>query len=131
MNLHPRSADYRSPPRLCRADLPRRAGHPLLGPLLRVLDPADVLASITSGVIPADAAGVLGDAQAARLRPALASWRGAAAPHRRRRRTGPARSPRHSHGLPPATPNGRPGWMTYDSPATHVNDQGAEQRRSQ
>jgi hypothetical protein len=108
-------------------------GHQLLGPLLRVLDPADVLASITSGGIPADAAGILGDAQAARLRPALDQLAAAAAPHRRRRRAPnwPGTQPATSAWSAPATPNGRPGWMTYDSPATHANDQGAEQRRSQ
>jgi DNA processing protein len=48
---------------------------PLLGPLLQVLDPAGVLASIRSGTVPARAADALDPAQISRLRPALARWR--------------------------------------------------------
>jgi DNA processing protein len=48
---------------------------PLLGTLLRLLDPASVLAAIRSGTIPARAAAELDQAQAPRLRPALARWR--------------------------------------------------------
>jgi DNA processing protein len=47
----------------------------LLGSLLRLLAPAQVLASITSGRIPADALGALADAQAAGLGVTLARWR--------------------------------------------------------
>ena len=48
---------------------------PVLGHLLQVLNPAEVLASIRSGTVPARAARALGQAQAAGLRPALARWR--------------------------------------------------------
>jgi DNA processing protein len=48
---------------------------PVLGALLRVLAPDRVLAYIRSGIMPAGAADVVDDAQAARLRPVLARWR--------------------------------------------------------
>jgi DNA processing protein len=48
---------------------------PLLGALLRMLDPAHVLASIRSGTVPARAVAGLDQAQAYRLRPALSRWR--------------------------------------------------------
>jgi DNA processing protein len=47
---------------------------PLLGGLVRVLDPADVLAGIRSGTLPAAAAATLDAAQEARVRAALARW---------------------------------------------------------
>jgi DNA processing protein len=47
---------------------------PLLGGLLRVLDPAAVLASIRSGTVPARAFAELDQPQASRLRLALARW---------------------------------------------------------
>ena len=47
---------------------------PVLGRLLQVLSPAEVLASIRSGTIPARAARAMDQAQAAGLRPALARW---------------------------------------------------------
>ena len=47
---------------------------PALGALLQVLSPAEVLASIRSGTIPARAARAMDQAQAAGLRPALARW---------------------------------------------------------
>jgi DNA processing protein len=46
----------------------------VLGHLLQVLSPADVLASIRSGTVPARAARAINQAQAAGLRPALARW---------------------------------------------------------
>jgi DNA processing protein len=52
-----------------------QAADPLLGGLLPVLHPADVLAGIRSGALPAAAAATLDTAQEARLRPALARWR--------------------------------------------------------
>jgi hypothetical protein len=47
---------------------------PALGRLLQVLSPAEVLASIRSGTIPARAVRAMNQAQAAGLRPALARW---------------------------------------------------------
>jgi len=48
---------------------------PVLGCLLQVLSPAEVLASIRSGTVPGRAARAMGHAQAAGLRPTLARWR--------------------------------------------------------
>lgn len=48
---------------------------PELGHLLQLLSPAQVLAAIRSGTIPARAARAMSQAQAAGLRPALARWR--------------------------------------------------------
>jgi DNA processing protein len=48
---------------------------PLLGGLLQALSPAQVLASIRSGVLPARATRAINQAQAARLRNALSRWR--------------------------------------------------------
>lgn len=48
--------------------------NPALGRLLQVLSPAEVLASIRSGTIPARAARAMDQAQTAGLRPALARW---------------------------------------------------------
>jgi DNA processing protein len=47
---------------------------PVLGRLLQVLGPVEVLASIRSGTVPARAARAMDQAQAAGLRPALARW---------------------------------------------------------
>ena len=51
-----------------------QAADPLLGGLLRVLDPTDVVAGIRSGTLPAAAAAALDAVQQARVRPALARW---------------------------------------------------------
>jgi DNA processing protein len=48
---------------------------PVLGALLQVLSPVEVLASTRSGTVPARAARAMSQAQAAGLRPALARWR--------------------------------------------------------
>jgi hypothetical protein len=48
---------------------------PVLGRLLQVLSPAEALASIGSGTVPARAARAMDQAQAAGFRRALACWR--------------------------------------------------------
>ena len=47
---------------------------PLLGSLLRLHDPADLLARIRSGTLPTAAAATLDAAQETRIRPALTRW---------------------------------------------------------
>jgi DNA processing protein len=63
--------------RLARAALTYLAepADPLLGELLRVLEPSGVLASIRSGAVPAGVTSELTPHEAAILRPALARWR--------------------------------------------------------
>jgi DNA processing protein len=78
VHLHPdRPAGLTADDRLACAALTHLTdpANPLLGALLTVLRPADVLSAIRTGSIPAGAAGVLGDARAGRLRPTLARWR--------------------------------------------------------
>jgi len=48
---------------------------PLLGGLLQVSDPGEILAMVRSGRVPADVPGQLSPGQQARLGPGLASWR--------------------------------------------------------
>ncbi|MGH3409153.1 MAG: DNA-processing protein DprA [Streptosporangiaceae bacterium] len=63
--------------RLARAALTYLAepADPMLGDLLQVLAPAEVLAAIGSGSVPADSAGGLAPYRASRLASALARWR--------------------------------------------------------
>jgi hypothetical protein len=63
--------------RLARAELTCLAepGDQLLADLLRVLAPADVIAAIRSGAVPAGVTIDLAPYRAAALRPALARWR--------------------------------------------------------
>ena len=78
---------------------------PALGILLQVLRPAEVLASIRSGAIPARAARAMDQAQAAGLRPALGRWRS-----RLPRIAADAALARHAAGGIRLICPGEPGW---------------------
>jgi len=78
---------------------------PVLGALLQVLSPVEVLASIRSGTVPARAARAVDQAQAAGLRPAPARWRS----HLPRVPAGAALARHAAEGIRLICP-GEPGW---------------------
>ncbi len=78
---------------------------PVLGRLLQVLGPVEVLASIRSGAIPAHAATAINQAQVTRLRPALVRWRS-----RLGRVPAGAALARHAAGGIRLVCPGEPGW---------------------
>ena len=90
--------------------------HPLLGALLQVLPPAEVLAAIRFGTLPAGTAGALGPAQTAGLRSPWPAGRNGFPPSIPAP-TWPGTQPAASGWSAPATPAGPPTSTTWAPPA--------------